>query len=71
MSNLEFEFLIQNKIGNKTVNKFDESKNRLGMKMNFCSLFCLCSCFHFVPLMLSSLFKLSEERGNAWKAQYI
>lgn len=29
------------------MNKFGESENRLGMKISFCSLFCLCSCFHF------------------------
>lgn len=28
------------------MNKFGESENRLGMKMNFCKLLCLCYCFH-------------------------
>lgn len=47
-------------------------KNRLGMKMKFCSLFCVTVfILGFVPLMLSSLFKLNEERGNTWKAQFI
>lgn len=54
------------------MNKFGESENRLGMKMKFCSLFCVTVfILGFVPLMLSSLFKLNEERGNTWKAQFI
>lgn len=29
------------------MNKFGESENKLGMKLNFCGLFSLCYCSHF------------------------